>query len=1027
MAPAKIMFLHLSDIHVRRGSDEILKRASKIASATFHRLHEVQTVAIVLSGDIAWSGLATEYRLAENFIGELRHAINTEAPSVNIEVFVCTGNHDCDFSLSNDTRGSVLGTIRSLNGTLPSDSLVKTASAIQEEFFIFRNKVSQYKWEQDSRLSWQTTIHIGANIIGIRCLNVAWMSELKEKQGALVFPEDAIVPFSFDKHAGLSVTLLHHPFNWFGQATYRKFQSAVRRQSQLIFTGHEHFQNIGEISELRSSPSIFIEGGVLFEDKTPQYSTFNIVIVDLIDEQYMAELYSWDGQHYLADVDNEEWGSLRALPVKRRQNFELNPDFAVSLKDPGANFSHSAKKNLIIDDFFVWPELRCIDDPALIKKQVSGATLEDINQLNSGVFIRGDEKSGKSTLLRQYFSSYYERGYLPLYFRASWFKNSHQTEPLKAIKFALERQYTKTSHQPWLQEAKSQKVLLLDDLDACMLSPEILSNCLSSLFGYFTAIILTATDGASALDMLSIDRIEELKCFTQYEIREFGNKKRFELVCKWAEIGDQEGESSAKWMHTIDKWEKDLTTALGRQFVPSVPIFLLTLLQSIESGRTVDLQNSSFGHYYQFLVTSALQNIGVDREQWGEVINYCANLAWFIHSTDQKHVTETTLEHFNTAFSKEFTSVPFGRRMRELIEAGILAKVDGEIKFKYPYLQYYFFGQYLADRIHEPAIEQFIIGMCEDLHLRDNANILLFTSHHTKSPVIYERIAAALERCFEEEPTFDFERDVQLLNGLVDSAPQLIYHEEPTKETRSKIREKQDRSDDAKQDRSDNAKQAEFEAGTNTAASITRLFRGMEILGQFLKNHYGTTKNPVKDELLDKLLQSALRGLHGTTGLLIQHTELLARHVERILAEKSPSMSQNERETRSKRIIFNFIGMITYAFVQKAGSAVGSQYLKNNLSNVVAHNGTLGYSLIEMCYQMDLPEQIPFAKLKELNTAVGHNIFSRALLRTMALKHLHMFPVSYKDKQRLCAELDIKLRKQLALQHDRTSHEKRHN
>lgn len=1026
MTSAKIMFLHLSDIHVCSESDEILKRASKIASTTYQRLHEVQTVAIVLSGDIAWSGLATEYKLAERFIEELRKAIITESPKVNIEVFVCTGNHDCDFSLSDDTRESVLGTIRSLNGTLPSDSLIKTASLIQDEFFIFRNKVSQHKWEQDSRLSWQTTIRVGDDLVGIRCLNVAWMSELKEKQGTLVFPQDAVVPFSFDKHSGLSVTLLHHPFNWFGQATYRKFQSAVRRQSQLIFTGHEHFQNIGEVSELRSSPSIFIEGGVLFENKNPQYSTFNIVVVDLKDEQYLAELYSWDGQRYSADVDNEEWGSLRALPVKRHQNFELNPDFAVSLKDPGANFSHSAKKNLLIDDFFVWPELRCIDDPALIKKQVSGAYLEDIRQLNSGVFIRGDEKSGKSTLLRQYFSSYYERGYLPLYFRASWFKKSHQTEPLKAIKFALEKQYKKTSHQPWLQESKSQKVLLLDDVDSCLLSPEFLSNCLSSLFEYFSAIILTAKDGASAFDLLSIDRIEALKRFTQYEIREFGNKKRFELVCKWAEIGDHEGESSAKWMQTIDKWEKDLTSALGHQFVPSVPIFLLTLLQSIESGRTVDLQNSSFGHYYQFLVTSAFQNIGIEREQWSEVINYCANLAWFIHSTEQKYLTETTLENFNTAFSKEFTSVTFVRRMRELIEAGILAKVDGEIKFKYPYLQYYFLGQYLADRIHESAIEQFIIGMCEDLHLRDNANILLFTSHHTKSPVIYERIAAALERCFEEEPAFDFERDVQLLNELVDSAPQLIYHEESVKKSRSKIREKQDRSEDEKQERSDDAKQVEFESGTNAAASITRLFRGMEILGQFLKNHYGTTKNPVKDELIDKLLQSALRGLHGTTGLLIQHTEVLARHVERILAERLPSMSQEERKTRSKRIIFDFIGMITFAFVQKAGSTVGSVYLKNNLSMVVEHNGTLGYSLIEMCYQMDLPEQIPFAKLKELNKAVGRNIFSRALLRTMALKHLHMFPVSYKDKQKLCDELDIKLSKQLALQYDRTSREKEH-
>jgi len=218
---------------------------------------------------------------------------------------------------------------------------------------------------------------------------------------------------------------------------------------------------------------------------------------------------------------------------------------------------------------------------------VSGAYLEDIENLNGGVFLRGDEKSGKSTLLRQYFKSYYSRGFLPLYFRASWLTKSHRNEPLKALKHALDRQYRKADRQTWLQESKDQRVLFLDDIDGCSLSPEALGECLTGLFEYFSGVIVTARDGAAAMDVLALERVEALHGFQQYEIREFGHKKRFELVCKWAEIGG-ESEDSATWSQTIDKWEKDLTTAVGRQFVPAVPIFLLTLLQSIESGRTAD-------------------------------------------------------------------------------------------------------------------------------------------------------------------------------------------------------------------------------------------------------------------------------------------------------------------------------------------------------------------------------------------------------------------------------------------------------
>ena len=1012
----KLMILHLSDIHIHSATDAILGRVDKIASTTFQHLPEIQTLLIVISGDISYSGAEKEFGLAVTFIDNLKAKILKQMSHLTIEVFVCPGNHDCDFSGHDETREAVLARIRTLGGSDPSPSLINTATAVQDQFFEFRDKTSIHKWSEDNRLAWKTSISVEGKQVGVRCLNIAWMSELKERQGTLVYPPSAVTPFKLNKDADLAITILHHPFNWLGQSTYRAFQTIVRRESHLIFTGHEHFQNVGESSDLRSSPTVSIEGGVLFESKAPDFSTFNTVVVDLGTKQYMTELYSWNGTRYIADVENEAWGSLRPLPVKGSPTYELNSEFATTLIDPGANFSHSAKKSLVIDDIFVWPDLRFLDDPAPVKKQVSGAYLEDVGNLNSGIFIRGDEKSGKSTLLRRYFSSYYGRGYLPLYFRGSWFTNVHQTEPLKALKFALDRQYRKSDRSAWLQEPKDQRVLLLDDIDGCTLAPEVLSRCLEGLFGYFSGVIVTAKDSAAAMDLLSIERVEALHQFAQYEVREFGHKKRFELVCKWAEIGGHQEDSPGKWMATIDNWEKDLTTAVGRQFVPSVPIFLLTLLQSIESGRTADLQNSAFGHYYQFLVTSALENVGIDRGQWSEVINYCANLAWLVHSSEKKQFSEKELETFSTAFSREFTPVAHGRRERELIQAGILARVEGQLAFKYSYLFYYFLGQYFADRMHEPEIEQEIVVLCDDLHLRDNANILLFTSHHTKSPVIYQRIAQALDKCFSTEPIFDFVRDAQLLNQLVDSAPQLIYEEDTTKASRAKVREAQDRSEDAELETSTSTSTST----TDIASAMTRLFRGMEILGQFLKNHYGTTKNPVKDELIQKLLDAALRGLHGTSLVLIRDTDALTGHIERILADKRPDLLPDLLKANAKRVVFDVIGMITFAFVQKAGSSVGSAYLKDNLRSVVESNQTLAYALVEMAYQFDLPEAIPFSKLKELNRVVEKNVFSRALLRTLALRHLHLFKVPYKDKQRLCEELEITLNKQAALRPQRT-------
>ena len=240
------------------------------------------------------------------------------------------------------------------------------------------------------------------------------------------------------------------------------------------------------------------------------------------------ELLTWNGSHYLPQVDDGEWGSLRALPTKGRPTYDLADEFAKSLTDPGANFSHSAKKDLDIDDVFIWPELRLLDDPAPIKKQVSGAYLEDVENLNGGIFLRGDEKSGKSTLLRQYFKSYYNRGFLPLYFRASWLTKSHRTEPLRALKHALDRQYRKADREAWLQESKDQRVLLLDDIDGCTLPPEALGECLLAL-RYFSGVIVTARDGTAAMDVLALERVEALTAFSSTRLGSSGTKSALSL------------------------------------------------------------------------------------------------------------------------------------------------------------------------------------------------------------------------------------------------------------------------------------------------------------------------------------------------------------------------------------------------------------------------------------------------------------------------------------------------------------------
>jgi hypothetical protein len=1014
VASNRVLFLHLSDIHIRTAEDAILQRGAGIAATTFQYLPEIDLLVLVLSGDIAWSGRDSEYVLAESLINEIATTIGKERPGLKIEIFACPGNHDCDFSLHDDTRDAVLERVRTSDSQEVSPSLVETATAVQEAYFKFLGRVSTHPWASYTKLMQEATLVVDEVNIGMRCLNVAWMSELREKQGTLMFPPSAVKPFTFDKQSGLAITILHHPFNWFGQTTYRHFQAVVRNESHIVFTGHEHFQNSGEISDSHSSPSVFVEGGVLFESSRPNHSSFNLVIVDLKAEQYRSVFIEWTGKTYAPDAASDEVGSLRTLPSIAAPHFKLRPEFEATLVDAGANFSHANKKKLVLDDIFVWPDLLDLEDRALIKRQLVGSFFEDPANVGHGILIRGDEKTGKSTLLRQYFRSFFKRGFLPLYVRAQWITSVHQTDPLKLVKTTLDRQYERDDHESWLQESRSLKVLLLDDVDLSSLSPAALSIALDGLAKFFFAVIVTARDTTAATDLLSIEKVDALLSLQQFELREFGHKKRFELVCKWVEVGNGIDESSERWMVTIDKLEKDLTAAVGKQLVPSVPIFLLTLLQSVESGRTADLKNSAFGHYYQYLITSSFEDVGFEREQWNEVFNYCANFAWFIYSRNDPAVAVPEMKAFNQAFSVEFTPVEFEQRFRRLLSANVLELDGDQVHFKYPYIYYFFLGQYLSDRIHEKDVQQVIVSLCEDLHLRDSASVLLFTSHHTKDPVVYEQIAEALDKCFSDSPVFDFQKDVELLNQLVDSAPRLVYHEKTIKESRSEMRDKQDKKDYA-------VGPEERGSTTDAIAGIARLFRGMEILGQLLKNHYGTTKNPVKEQLINRLIESSLRGLQAIIRLILSDRDSLAHHIGRMLKDQSPGISKEQADQQAKIVVFDLVGIVTFGFVRKASTAIGSAYLRENLVQVVSRANSLGYDLVEISYLLELPEGLPFSKLKQMNKNVEANPFCRALLTQLALHHLHMFKVNYRDKQKLCEELGIGLQRPNALQFNRAT------
>jgi UDP-2,3-diacylglucosamine pyrophosphatase LpxH len=511
----KILLLHLSDIHFKARTDTVLSQVQSIAATTFSRIHSAEAVFVVISGDVAYSGNREQYEIASAFLEELRAALADETDSP-IHFILAPGNHDCDFSGDQSVRQALIGTVLQKDGANLSPAIVAECVKVQECFFEFRNTWGPSEKSLDDPLWAAYSFDIGGYRVVFDCLNVSWMSQLHEEQGKLIFP---VEPYEYLKSepAQIRIAILHHPLNWYSQATYRPFRKLVRTLAQIVITGHEHEQNVGENLDAESEQSTYVEGGVLqaHDHKTPP--SFNVIELDLDGQQYVCELHSWNGTLF-TPREVAAWQDYRQLPKKRRNELVLSDEFSKQLDDPGGAFSHPGKQKITLSDVYVFPDLlRCGGHDPKIKETVNSGSLRDLDLLTKGILLKGDEKSGKTSLVYQLFRYFHDSGCAPLLLQGSDLK-PNERELKKAIEQAVSRQYGHEALIQFKQIPSAQKIAFVDDFDAPKLTNPQRAEMLRILQAEFGGLLLTVSDLFEMDEVVNEGTIRALVGFKEYAL-----------------------------------------------------------------------------------------------------------------------------------------------------------------------------------------------------------------------------------------------------------------------------------------------------------------------------------------------------------------------------------------------------------------------------------------------------------------------------------------------------------------------------
>ena len=858
----RLGILHLSDIHFRHtdidtDADSLL--AKQICTAIATELIGTTYIAVIVSGDIAFSGLRSEYDRASDWFTELYTLID-DSCKATCAFFFSPGNHDVDHAQNRETRTAVINHIRSQPQFATNVDMIQECTKEQQEFVKFQDELEDLESLvfRDALLRVHR-IHHDSSVIQINLLNTAWISQLEERQGSLFFPIDQYVDQLISSN-GFSITVMHHPLNWFAPENTRMLRDDLMRTSSIVCFGHEHMPDTKRASTALGDHVLYVDGGVLNEKDAQTRSSFNLLVLNVKSEEIRHIQYERIDERFVPENQyNLTWQDASKLLSAESSSFRLKLHARNALEDMGLNVLHPSDNELRIRDLFVYPDLLPMNQreaPAYERLERT-VTSEHIlyKQKSCHVILEGEEKIGKTALLRMLFSEFYNRGKIPLLLKGSRINSNSLESIRRSIGNAFGDTYDGANFVQFEQLESTDRVILVDDFRFDERGREKAKRLLQFLSDYSGYVVITTHTFMTIEELLvQSDSSVISQEYEVYTVQEFGHQKRNELIGRWLQLGRfDQGWNSPAVLEERDSARKTINTIIGRNFVPSTPIFVLVILQSI-SSTSVNTVGSTYGDYYQFLITRSLMHAGVRPEDLDAYLNYVTELAHELYE-NERELRQSRYFEWHMQFCEEYAiEWRHDNTISTMKTAGILEETPtGNVRMRFRYIYYFFLARYVARRLADQHMREKVKFMCDRLHVSEYANVILFIVHHSDNPFVLDSLRSATASLMSGMEHFRFEMDVD--NGLlswINSLPSEIrtrnLENRDPQEVEQKRELRQRDIAEAEQNEREGSQSMVQELDHRQMNELSILSqsnvsaKAIDLLGQVLKNYYGSLK-----------------------------------------------------------------------------------------------------------------------------------------------------------------------------------------
>ena len=740
-----------------------------------------------------------------------------------------------------------------------------------------------------------------------------------------------------------------------------------------------------------------------------------------------------DLNRYVKDVLKAEIQKVEEDETKPSNQVipEVKEVFEKYLNDIEASFSHNEVDNLYLEDIYIAPDLRDLNNG----KNTSKVHVENLAELTDAIdedgakyVFLGNDLAGKSANCKYLFQKYFELGLYPVLLKGSDIGSNIRPETLQNI---VEQKISEQYEVPFsLSEIDASKVIvIIDDFHKATKAknrywPALMKN-LESLFQH---IILT---GNSLMLIENLNKQDPFKNFKSYSILEFGPKFRYELVNKWNTLGiETRFVDHNEILRKNDAYISHIKAIIGKNYIPAYPFYLLSMLQALESGNVQNPNYSIHGFYYEVLINECFSKAIKDRKEISLYYNYLTQFCFYLFDQGVKDVSLEEFDAFHRMYCEKHDLSYRKETILETFDTAKLLYVNNGVYIKEKYVYFFFVAKYIANEIgNKQEIKELVSKMCERVFRDEYASIIMFVTHLSKDNYIINELIKIASSLFPEANVSRLQDDINEINQLVESIPEQVLeivnvddqrNEELQEEEET---EKLERELENEKSNYDNFSLDDDISTIDFFARVTRALKTIDILGQVAKKHWGELDGEQKLNLVTTTYNVGLKTLDIYLQMLQRNSKDIVDHISQIIKEKhfkDRHSLEKGIEEASRNFVFRLCFMASFGITKRVSNAIGYDKLKNTFDKALDAQPYNSVKLIDLSIKLGYSSLATnIEQVEDYKDEMQKNKLSTVVLQNLVIDHMYMFDTDYKTRSRICNKLGISVQEQLKI--DQTS------